>query len=511
MNIAAAKEELIRTVAAYTAKDARGNYKIPVLRQRPILLIGPPGIGKTAIVAQAAAKCNVGCVAYTLTHHTRQSAVGLPMVRNREYQGISRTVTEYTMSEILASVYAYMEETKETEGILFLDEINCVSETLVPTMLQFLQNKTFGTHRIPRGWILVAAGNPQEYNRSARAFDIVTLDRVRCIQVEADVRSWLSYASGAGIHGAVVSYLNVKPSNFYYIEQHAAEKEFVTARGWEDLSVVLREYEEMGFPVDENLSAQFLQCEEIARDFTEYYRLYRRYRTGYDIPGLLAGNIPQSDLEEKTRMLREAQPDEKFAVVQMLYESLLPEMEAYGLRRQDQRRSEEILGQIESLRHQDSGGTKPDLFLETFVERFERSRHIKEENGLLDGEDAARDQRIQYQILNVCYELRSSHEYRWEQASARLKEALKGKDSGGVEQMAGLEKKIQNAFALLENGDGDGMCCRMFAEHLISNADCAAFLKEHRIPVFLRCLEDLNLYDQEQALRAQAGRYLGET
>ena len=51
----------------------------------------------------------------------------------------------------------------------------------------------------------------------------------------------------------------------------------------------------------------------------------------------------------------------------------------------------------------------------------------------------------------------------------------------------------------------------MFAEHLISNADCAAFLKEHRIPVFLRCLEDLNLYDQEQALRAQAGRYLGET
>ena len=49
---------------------------------------------------------------------------------------------------------------EKKEGILFIDEINCVSETLAPTMLQLLQNKQFGNHRIPDGWILVAAGNP---------------------------------------------------------------------------------------------------------------------------------------------------------------------------------------------------------------------------------------------------------------------------------------------------------------------------------------------------------------
>ena len=53
------------------------------------------------------------------------------------------SVTEYTMSEIIASVYETMERTGCREGILFRDEINCVSETLAPTMLQFLQNKTF--------------------------------------------------------------------------------------------------------------------------------------------------------------------------------------------------------------------------------------------------------------------------------------------------------------------------------------------------------------------------------
>ena len=88
------------------------------------------------------------------------------------------------MSEIIASVYRCMEETGLSEGILFLDEINCVSETLAPTMLQFLQKKTFGTHKIPDGWIIAAAGNPQEYNRSARELDLVTRDRVRMLPIE---------------------------------------------------------------------------------------------------------------------------------------------------------------------------------------------------------------------------------------------------------------------------------------------------------------------------------------
>ena len=64
MNIRDAKEEIIRTVRAYTAKDENGCYRIPAVRQRPVLLIGPPGIGKTAIMEQAAEECGTGLVAY---------------------------------------------------------------------------------------------------------------------------------------------------------------------------------------------------------------------------------------------------------------------------------------------------------------------------------------------------------------------------------------------------------------------------------------------------------------
>ena len=95
--------------------------------------MGPPGIGKTQVMEQVARECGVALVAYTITHHTRQSAVGLPFIRQRNYGGKDVSVTEYTMSEIIASIYAKMEATGLAEGILFIDEINCVSETLAPT------------------------------------------------------------------------------------------------------------------------------------------------------------------------------------------------------------------------------------------------------------------------------------------------------------------------------------------------------------------------------------------
>ena len=150
MNIKRVKEEIIHTVQAYLSKDASGHYRIPAIRQRPLLLIGPPGISKTQIMEQAAAECKIGLVAYTITHHTRQSAVGLPFIEQRTYGGETRAVTAYTMSEILSSVWDRI-EAGQKEGILFIDEINCVSETLAPTMLQFLQCKTFGNQSLPEG------------------------------------------------------------------------------------------------------------------------------------------------------------------------------------------------------------------------------------------------------------------------------------------------------------------------------------------------------------------------
>ena len=274
MNIKQAKQEITNTLKAYLTRDEWGNYLIPTVRQRPILLMGPPGIGKTQIMEQIAAETGVGLVAYTITHHTRQSAIGLPFIEKRTYGGETFSVTEYTMSEILASVYQLMERTGLKEGILFLDEINCVSETLAPMMLQFLQCKTFGNQKLPEGWTIVAAGNPPEYNKSVRDFDVVTLDRVKRIDVSEDFAVWKEYAQRKGIHGAVVSYLDIKKENFYRIETTVDGLQFATARGWEDLSELICAYEKLGLRVDRQVAGQYIQLPRIAKDFANYLALY---------------------------------------------------------------------------------------------------------------------------------------------------------------------------------------------------------------------------------------------
>ena len=149
MDIKRAKQEIKDSIEAYLAKDEFGEYLIPAIRQRPILLMGAPGIGKTQIMEQIARECKVGLVSYTITHHTRQSAVGLPFIKEKTFGNESFSVTEYTMSEIIASVYEKMEKTGLKEGILFIDDqlrLRNVSadDASVPSGKDFWQSESTG-------------------------------------------------------------------------------------------------------------------------------------------------------------------------------------------------------------------------------------------------------------------------------------------------------------------------------------------------------------------------------
>ncbi|MGI6018399.1 MAG: ATP-binding protein [Marvinbryantia sp.] len=318
MNIKRAKEEIKNSIDAYLSKNEYGEYRIPTNQQRPLLLIGPPGIGKTQIMEQIAREKKIGLVSYTITHHTRQSAIGLPFIREKRFGGQTYSVTEYTMSEIIASVYEKIEETGIKEGILFIDEINCVSETLAPAMLQFLQCKMFGNRKIPEGWIIAAAGNPPEYNKSVREFDVATLDRIKKIEVEADFAVWKEYAYGVGVHSAILSYLELKKENFYKVETTVDGRLFATARGWEDLSRLLETYEMLGKTMDREVVVQYIQHWKVAKDFANYLELYNKYKKDYQVQEILLGNIGEPALDR----VRRASFDEKLSVTSLLLSAM---------------------------------------------------------------------------------------------------------------------------------------------------------------------------------------------
>ena len=390
MNIQEAKEEIKKTVRAYTARTAARTFRIPVPRQRPVLLIGPPGIGKTAIMEQIAGECGVGLVSYTMTHHTRQSAIGLPVLTEKQFAGKAYTVTSYTMSEIIASVYEQIEKTGCRDGILFLDEINCVSETLMPAMLQFLQYKTFGSHALPEGWVIVAAGNPPAYNRSVREFDTVTLDRVRYMKVEPDFPIWKHYAVERGLHPAVLSFLELRPERFYVMEP--GEKGFVTGRAWEDLSEILLTMEELELGVEEALFGQYLQDEDTATEFTFYYRLYEKWKKELKPEEILTG------AGADTAKLPELPFDERLCIVWLLLQRIYTLGRAY----------EEQQKLSDSLRFFADGlgqGTAEQLtaLVDERLDRRRKSLAVRKENGLLDAGEEEREQRL-FNVIRDCRE-----------------------------------------------------------------------------------------------------------
>ena len=387
MNISAAKTQIKDTVEAYLKKDEAGMYIISPHHQRPVFLIGAPGIGKTAIMEQVAHELGIGLVSYSMTHHTRQSALGLPRIEHREFEGVEYEASEYTMSEIIASIYEYMQRSEVKSGILFLDEINCVSETLYPSMLQFLQFKTFGKHRVPEDWVVVCAGNPPEYNRSVHDFDIVTLDRLRQIEVVPEYGCWKTYAQTKGIHPVVTTFLEARQECFYKVESRpGGGKSFVTARGWDDLASIITVYEKMDKPINRELIVQFLQDDDIADMFGIYYKLFQKYRSDYQVAQILSGEVSDSIIDRA----RDAEFDERVALIGLLVDSIGTECKktldqedlAIALRDVLREAKPELL----------CGGTVEKSIHERVIER-ERTLNRRVEAGLLS-EGAIRKERM---------------------------------------------------------------------------------------------------------------------
>ena len=171
---------------------------------------------------------------------------------------------------------------------------------------------------MPDGWIVVTAGNPPEYNRTAHDFDIATWDRLKRIDVEPDFAAWRDFAVETGVHPAVLTYLDIERDHFYRVETTVDGKSFVTARGWDDLSAMMKLYEEQDIPVDELLIGQYVQNGEIAKRFSVYYDLFTKYRADYQIERILEGSAEQSVVERA----REAAFDERVSLMGLITDAL---------------------------------------------------------------------------------------------------------------------------------------------------------------------------------------------
>ncbi len=500
MNIKEAKKQVMHAVRAYLKQDELGRYIIPMHKQRPVFLMGPPGVGKTAIMEQVASELGIGLLSYSMTHHTRQSALGLPLIKQVTYQGKQYDVSEYTMSEIISSIHELIEQTGMKNGILFLDEINCVSETLSPIMLQFLQYKVFGKHTVPEGWVVVTAGNPPEYNQSVREYDIVTWDRLKRIDVEPDFEAWKEFAYLIGVHPAVLTYLEAKKGNFYQIHTTVDGKEFVTARGWDDLSQMMQLYEAEGIEVDGDLIRQYVQDKAIARDFGIYYDLFNKYKSAYQVDAILAGRASEETLERA----KAAKFDERFSLLGLMLDSIMREMREVM---EENDLLVELLAVLKTFKSQNAAGTAaPDVLMEQLMQEkqdfYDRGKAAK---SLSDAQ-----QRLYLRLIQILHEERSIIlQAEAGQAFAAVKADFDDRVKRHSVKGQATNGRVSHVFQFCEKAFGEGQEILILVTELTANPYSARFIgkyycKEyfdhdksllfsHRHKELLEAIDDLNL------------------
>lgn len=494
MNIKQAKEQIQNAMTAYFTKDEFGSYIIPIERQRPIFLIGPPGIGKTAIMEQVASELNVGLVSYSMTHHTRQSALGLPFIEKKTFGGQEYSISEYTMSEIIASVYEMIEKTGYKEGILFLDEINCVSETLAPAMLQFLQYKIFGRHRVPEGWIVVTAGNPPEYNNSVREFDIVTWDRLKRIDVEPDFIVWKEYAYKKGIHAAIITYLDIKKSDFYKIETTVDGKTFVTARGWSDLSDMMRLYEKHDIKIDEKLIVQYLQNKKIAKDFAIYYDLFNKYKSDYQIDSILDGKT-SSDIHTRAK---NAKFDERLALLGLLLDGVTENLRDVCLK---EKSATELLNALKIVKMELA---RPGTDAAAAIDKQISAINKRIETGKLATTLSSDDANVLKTAVAVLEKMAQEQTEKDIKNPTEAFNVIKAAFDENTKELKILAdkagKKLSNAFVFCEEAFGDGQEILILVTELTISFYGARFISRYGCKEYFNHNKELLFYERQKEI-----------
>ena len=478
MNINQAKNYIKNDVSLYLLKDEWGEYRIPVVRQRPIFLLGAPGIGKTAIMEQVASELGIALVSYSMTHHTRQSALGLPFIKHETYEGMEYDVSEYTMSEIIASIYSVMKESGVKEGILFLDEINCVSETLAPSMLQFLQYKVFGKHKVPDGWVIVTAGNPPEYNKSVREFDVVTMDRLKVLTVEADYDTWKKYAREHNVRSEITSFLEIHKDFFYHMEMTVNGRSYVTARGWEDLSTILNLYK-----------------------FTAYYDLYNKYKKDYRLDDILSGNAPETAYIRGNK----AGFDERLSVLGMLMDKVISEIKDVMETSEYLTELLKLLKALKTNIAEKNDTTEMISFMEKLVDGQKKRKDNLAKASSLSDKDKYRFRRIIEFFSNSIKILveKGNENKDVNDAFAVVKAGFDDEVAEMKESVSNVKARLHNLFEYVGKAFEEGNEMLLLVTELTVNENSSRFIAQFGSEDYTRASETLMISERQDAIKQE--------
>ena len=347
----------------------------------------------------------------------------------------------------------------------------------------------------------MAAGNPPEYNKSVRDFDIVTLDRVRRMDIEPDLPVWKDYARAAHIHSAILSYLELHPQNFYQINADVDGTQFVTARGWEDLSNLLDTYEQLGLQADEDLIKEYIQHPKIAEDFSAYLDLYYKYRDDYGVEEILAGQAKPAVFAR----LLQAPFDERLSLVSLLLAGLNTR---FAASRQADAVADACYAFLRETKKalatlpEDLPDGSAELFSQQIAD-YDAETQRQREAGLLSRDGLNTRLQVQAELRRWEGELRRANAAGTQEAFELLRGQFQTLADDREKAQQTASAALEAAFDFMEQAFAESQEMVVFVTELTVNPVSHAFLTENGCERYFQYNKDLLLDHRKAALQQE--------
>lgn len=270
-----------------TPKNAKKSIRHAMLKQRPIFLWGPPGIGKSDVVHQIGADLNAHVIDVRLSLWEPTDIKGIPYFDSNDSKMVWAPPVELPDAEFAA---------KHEAIILFLDEMNSAAPSVQAAAYQLILNRRVGTYQLPDNVFIVAAGNREADKGVTYRMPAPLANRFVHMEMRVDFDDWFDWATQNRIHKDVVGFLTFSKKDLYDFDPKSASRSFATPRSWSFVSELLED------DLDDSTTTD-LVAGAIGEGLAVKFMAHRKVASSMPDPSdILAGKVKELKTKEISAM-----------------------------------------------------------------------------------------------------------------------------------------------------------------------------------------------------------------
>jgi hypothetical protein len=215
-----------------TIGEARSRLLRAFKAKRPVFLWGPPGVGKSELIADLTEELGGYTIDLRLGQLEPTDLRGIPFF-NKDIGKMDWAEPVELPTEELASQYPIV--------TLFLDEMNQAAPAVQGAAFQLILNRQLGKYKLPDNVVIVAAGNRESDKGVSYRMPTPLANRFVHLEVRHDFDSWNDWAVKHREHKDVVGYIGFSKGDLFDFNPRSSSRAFATPRSWHFVSQFLQD------------------------------------------------------------------------------------------------------------------------------------------------------------------------------------------------------------------------------------------------------------------------------